>query len=54
MKILFCKDCCKYTLEETCNICMKKTANIRPAKFSPEDKLGKWRRIFKKGKQKPI
>jgi len=29
---------------------MKKTANIRPAKFSPEDKLGKWRRIFKKGK----
>jgi rRNA maturation protein Nop10 len=28
--------------------CGKKTSNPKPAKFSPEDKYGKYRRIAKK------
>ena len=47
MKILYCKKCEKFTLNETCS-CGNETLAIKPAKFSPEDKWGKYRRIAKK------
>ncbi|MAG78116.1 ribosome biogenesis protein [archaeon] len=48
-KILYCVKCKKYTLKLEC--CGKKTITTRPAKFSPEDKYGKYRRIYKKQQQ---
>ncbi len=47
-KILYCKTCEKYTLEETCCICKKKTISNNPPKFSPQDHYGKYRRKLKK------
>ncbi len=46
MTILHCAKCKKYTLEPTC--CGIKTQTVRPAKFSPDDKWGKYRREFKR------
>ena len=44
-EILKCPICREYTLkEEHC----AKTVTIRPAKFSPEDKFGAYRRKYKK------
>ena len=45
--ILFCKTCNKYTLKETCS-CGEKAITTKPAKFSLEDKYGKYRRLSKK------
>jgi H/ACA ribonucleoprotein complex subunit 3 len=46
-QILFCHACKKFTLKESCS-CGSKTISLRPAKFSPEDKWGKYRRIARK------
>ena len=35
-------------MKETCDACGKKTQSTRPAKFSPEDKWGEYRRAYKK------
>jgi len=44
--ILFCKKCNTYTMkEEHCGV---KTISNKPAKYSPEDRFGKYRRIAKK------
>ncbi|MFH1972920.1 MAG: RNA-protein complex protein Nop10 [archaeon] len=50
-KILFCKKCQKYTLKDKCPNCGEKTITSKPAKFSPEDKYGKYRRQYKKQQQ---
>ena len=47
-EILFCKECYAYTLKKSCPICKTKTTTPKPAKYSPEDKYGKYRRIEKK------
>ena len=47
IQILKCSDCNVYTLKEYCHKCNKKTISPRPAKFSPDDKYGKYRRLFK-------
>ena len=49
MKIenLYCIRCDKFTLKKECS-CKSKTKTTKPAKFSLEDRYGKWRRIFKK------
>ncbi len=47
MKILTCKGCQIYTLKQNCPKCGKKTQTIKPAKFSPEDRFGKYRRKAK-------
>ena len=44
--ILKCKKCGKYTLSEKCE-CGGMAVNPRPAKFSPEDKFGEYRRKAK-------
>ena len=43
--ILKCKTCGNYTLKEVC--CNKKTERVRPMKYSPEDKYGRYRRLAK-------
>lgn len=48
MKLLKCMKCDEYTLREICPRCSEKTINPRPAKFSPEDRYGKYRRMMKK------
>lgn len=45
--ILKCVECGIYTLKDKCD-CGATTLDPRPAKFSIEDKWGKWRRIAKR------
>ena len=50
--ILKCQKCGKYTMKEKC-LCSGKCLTPKPAKYSPEDKYGSYRRkakidIFKK------
>ncbi len=47
-EILQCSSCNNYTIEKKCKKCNTKTVTPKPAKFSPEDKYGKYRRIAKK------
>ena len=44
--ILKCSKCEKYTMQDKC--CGVKTISPKPAKFSPENKYGKYRRAEKK------
>ncbi|AEH60286.1 RNA-binding protein Nop10p [Methanosalsum zhilinae DSM 4017] len=43
-KILRCRECSRYTLNSQCPVCGKKTVIPGPAKFSPLDPYGKYRR----------
>ena len=43
-----CTACKEYTLQETCPRCGAKAKPNRPAKFSPEDQYGEYRRKLKK------
>ena len=45
--ILKCENCNKYTMKEMCD-CGTKTVNPKPAKFSPEDNYGEYRRKAKR------
>ena len=45
--ILKCSSCGKYTMGEKCLKCGKKTINPKPAKYNPEDRMGKYRRKAK-------
>jgi H/ACA ribonucleoprotein complex subunit 3 len=47
-QILYCKNCKTYTLEPICTQCKKPTRLKKPARFSPQDRLGKYRRELKK------
>ena len=49
--ILVCPKCSTYTLEQNCQKDNTKTISPKPAKFSIEDKYGKWRREYKKNVQ---
>jgi len=48
VEILFCKPCHIYTLKKECPTCKSPTITPKPAKYSPEDKYGKYRRMAKK------
>lgn len=43
-----CTGCREYTLSDTCPRCGKPAKPNRPAKFSPEDNYGEYRRKLKK------
>ena len=45
-KILKCKVCGVFTMKT--EHCGEKTLSPKPAKYSPEDKYGKYRRLAKK------
>ncbi len=47
MRIHKCPCCNLYTLKDACPKCNSVTRKVRPAKFSPEDKYGKYRRMMK-------
>ncbi|MEK6856768.1 MAG: RNA-protein complex protein Nop10 [Nanoarchaeota archaeon] len=46
-EIFKCQKCNAYTLKDNCPKCNHKTISPKPAKFSPEDKFGKYRRAYK-------
>ncbi|NOZ76659.1 MAG: RNA-protein complex protein Nop10 [Euryarchaeota archaeon] len=47
MMLKRCKACNIYTLKEQCPSCGRPTSNPRPARFSPEDPYGAYRRKLK-------
>ena len=47
-----CTQCNSYTLKDTCPQCKAATTNPLPAKYSPEDKYGSYRRTAKKNQRK--
>lgn len=51
MKMKRCKSCGEYTLKDKCPYCEGEVGVIYPAKYSPEDKYGKYRRLLKKQMQ---
>lgn len=51
--ILHCKFCKKYTMQPVCT-CGNATTTVRPAKFSLDDKWGKYRREYKKEHAKDL
>jgi len=46
-EILKCPKCNTYTLEKHCSKCNTKTLTPKPAKYTIEDKYGKYRRKYK-------
>lgn len=46
--ILKCPKCGSYTMSDKCKACNVKTEIVIPPKYSPEDRMGKYRRIAKK------
>ena len=46
--ILKCSKCGKYTMNEICSECNIATVNPKPAKYSVDDKVAKYRREAKK------
>ena len=46
--ILRCMKCNKYTMRQACPHCGEKTIPQIPAKYSPEDPYGRYRREAKK------
>ncbi|MCK4332866.1 MAG: RNA-protein complex protein Nop10 [Thermoplasmatales archaeon] len=51
-EILYCKKCKSYTLDKICSKCKEKTVLKKPARFSPQDHYGKYRRELKKLEKK--
>ena len=50
--ILLCKKCNQYTMKDKCPKCGKVTENPKPAKYDPEDRMGKYRRKAKEQMKK--
>lgn len=45
--IYFCKKCNQYTMKRECPECKEEALSTKPAKYSPDDKWGKYRRMAK-------
>ncbi|MFB3764241.1 MAG: RNA-protein complex protein Nop10 [Methanotrichaceae archaeon] len=45
-KIMKCPACCRYTLKSVCSVCGGPTITTKPARFSPVDHYGKYRRAL--------
>ncbi|MGA1820021.1 MAG: RNA-protein complex protein Nop10 [Thermoplasmatota archaeon] len=45
-RILRCDRCGMYTLKDTCKDCGSQTVNTFPPRYSPEDRYGKYRRMY--------
>lgn len=46
--IFYCEFCNNFTLKKTCPKCNDKTSNPIPAKYSPQDKYAKYRKLARK------
>ncbi len=51
LKIRRCVQCKRYTMDELCPKCGSMAISPQPARFSPLDPYGKYRRMAKKGMQ---
>ena len=47
-KIYRCTHCSEYMLDTECFVCHRACVSPLPAKWSPEDKYGTYRRAYKK------
>jgi len=45
--ILRCAKCGIYTMKQACPKCGEKTFSVIPAKYSPDDRMAKYRRMAK-------
>ncbi|RME54705.1 ribosome biogenesis protein [Candidatus Woesearchaeota archaeon] len=45
--IYYCNKCKEFSMEKICPKCKSVTLSVKPAKYSPEDKWGKYRRMAK-------
>ncbi|HKZ98495.1 MAG TPA: RNA-protein complex protein Nop10 [Thermoplasmata archaeon] len=48
-----CRACARYTLRDACPSCGAATAMPLPARYSPEDRYGKYRRRLRKEGERP-
>jgi len=48
LEIKKCKKCGRYTFQDDCPECGGEAVSPHPAKFSPEDKYGEYRRKLKR------
>ncbi len=48
MRIRKCPHCRVYTLKDKCPTCRSDTVTSKPARFSPQDPYGKYRRRMKR------
>jgi H/ACA ribonucleoprotein complex subunit 3 len=48
MALRKCMACSRYTMKDLCPSCGQKTIEPGPAKYSPEDHYGKYRRALKR------
>lgn len=48
MRMLKCRECAKYTLRTKCPSCKGEALPVKPPKYSPPDRWGKYRRMMKK------
>ncbi|MDI6737591.1 MAG: RNA-protein complex protein Nop10 [Nanoarchaeota archaeon] len=49
--ILYCRKCSLYTMQEKCPKCGGIALSNKPAKYSPEDKWGKYRLKYKQDQE---
>jgi H/ACA ribonucleoprotein complex subunit 3 len=47
MRILKCVGCGHYSLKNSCPLCSEKTVRVGPARFSPQDRYGRYRRLLR-------
>ncbi|WP_318785543.1 RNA-protein complex protein Nop10 [Methanimicrococcus hacksteinii] len=52
-RIKKCRECGRYTLSEICPDCGGACISPKPASYSPEDRYGKYRRIFRQNLNSP-
>jgi len=50
--IFRCPKCDSFTMQEACSRCEVKSVSIKPPKYSPDDKYGKYRREIKEPERK--
>jgi H/ACA ribonucleoprotein complex subunit 3 len=47
MRMKRCPECGGYTLKDTCVKCNVASGKVGPARYSPEDPYGRYRRLMK-------
>ena len=52
VSLYYCPHCQQYTLQSCCPKCKQKTIMNKPARFSPQDPYGPYRRKLKRQQQK--
>lgn len=51
-RLTVCRACRRYSLKGHCTVCAKPTDTPHPARFSPEDTYGEYRRRLKRLERK--